>query len=173
MSVVNTIHLSSGSLVDIDATLLIQLGVFIVMIGLLKKLLFGPVIRLVEARFDATEGALSAAKELEVSSKHSMETVAAREADVFTTVSEITALECEHLLGRRPDVVLPNGFGAKPVTEEQRQSAREELFASHGDELRAQIAEGVAAEERGELRDGEEAIRDVRRRIDERLRRGE
>ena len=52
-------------------------------------------------------------------------------------------------------------------------SAREELFASHGDELRAQIAEGVAAEERGELRDGEEAIRDVRRRIDERLRRGE
>ena len=37
----------------------------------------------------------------------------------------------------------------------------------------AQIAEGVAAEERGELRDGEEAIRDVRRRIDERLRRGE
>jgi phosphorylase/glycogen(starch) synthase len=70
----------------------------------------------------------SAAKELEVSSKHSMETVAAREADVFTTVSEITALECEHLLGRRPDVVLPNGFGARPVTEEQRQNAREELF---------------------------------------------
>ena len=70
----------------------------------------------------------SAAKELEVSSKHSMETVAAREADVFTTVSEITALECEHLLGRRPDVVLPNGFGAKPVAPEQRENAREELF---------------------------------------------
>jgi antitoxin ParD1/3/4 len=50
---------------------------------------------------------------------------------------------------------------------------REELFASHREELRAQIAEGVAAEERGELRDGEEAISDVRRRIDERLRRGE
>ncbi len=50
---------------------------------------------------------------------------------------------------------------------------REELFASHRDELRAQIAEGVAAEERGELRDGGEGIADVRRRIDERLRRGE
>jgi antitoxin ParD1/3/4 len=50
---------------------------------------------------------------------------------------------------------------------------REELFASHREELRAQIAEGVAAEERGELRDGTEAIADVRRRIDERLRRGE
>ena len=50
---------------------------------------------------------------------------------------------------------------------------REELFASHREELRAQIAEGVAAEERGELRDGDEAIAGVRRRIDERLRRGE
>jgi hypothetical protein len=35
---------------------------------------------------------------------------------------------------------------------------REELFAFHREELRAQIAEGVAAEERGELRDGLEAI---------------
>ena len=50
---------------------------------------------------------------------------------------------------------------------------REELFASHREELRAQIAEGIAAEERGELRDGAEAIADVRRRIDERLRSGE
>jgi antitoxin ParD1/3/4 len=50
---------------------------------------------------------------------------------------------------------------------------REDLFASHRDELRAQVAEGIAAEERGELRDGEQAVADVRRRIDERLRRGE
>lgn len=50
---------------------------------------------------------------------------------------------------------------------------REELFASQRDALRAQIAEGAAAEERGELRDGREAIADVRRRIDERLRSGE
>src|SRR5262249_20940048 len=28
-----------------------------------------------------------------------------------TTVSEITASECEHLLGRIPEVVLPNGLG--------------------------------------------------------------
>ena len=50
---------------------------------------------------------------------------------------------------------------------------REDLFASQRDALRAQIAEGVAAEERGELRDGREGIADVRRRIDERLRSGE
>jgi antitoxin ParD1/3/4 len=50
---------------------------------------------------------------------------------------------------------------------------REELFASQREALRSQIAEGVAAEERGELRDGEHALADVRRRIDYRLRRGE
>lgn len=68
------------------------------------------------------------ARELNVSSKHSMETVAAREVDVFTTVSEITAIECEHLLKRKPDMVLPNGFGARPVSAEQRAKAREDLF---------------------------------------------
>lgn len=69
-----------------------------------------------------------AAKQLNVSSKHSMETVAAREADVFTTVSALTAIECEHLLGRKPDVILLNGFGAKPVDAEKKQEARDELF---------------------------------------------
>jgi putative addiction module CopG family antidote len=52
-------------------------------------------------------------------------------------------------------------------------SEREELFASHREHLQAQIAEGVAAEARGEIRDGEAAVADVRRRIDERLRSGE
>ncbi len=70
----------------------------------------------------------AAAKELNVSSKHSMESVAAHQADVFTTVSEIAAMECECLLGRKPDVTLLNGFGARPVTPDQRQRAREELF---------------------------------------------
>jgi antitoxin ParD1/3/4 len=50
---------------------------------------------------------------------------------------------------------------------------REQLFDSHRGELRAQVADGVAAEERGEFRDGSEAIADRRRRIDERLRSGE
>jgi hypothetical protein len=49
---------------------------------------------------------------------------------------------------------------------------REDLFASHRDELREQIAEGVAAEEQGELRGGRAAVADLRRRIDECLRSG-
>lgn len=50
------------------------------------------------------------ADELNMQSKHSLEKTAAHQADCFTTVSDITAIECEQLLGRRPDVVTPNGF---------------------------------------------------------------
>jgi len=50
---------------------------------------------------------------------------------------------------------------------------REALFTVRHEDLKAQIADGVAAEQRGELRDGSEAVSEVRRRIDERLRRGE
>jgi len=51
-----------------------------------------------------------AASDLGVRSKHSMESVCAREADVFTTVSELTAREAELLLGRKPQPTLPNGI---------------------------------------------------------------
>lgn len=48
--------------------------------------------------------------ELNMEAKHSLEKMAAQHADCFTTVSDITAAECEQLLERRPDVVTPNGF---------------------------------------------------------------
>lgn len=50
------------------------------------------------------------ASELNMQSKHSLEKAAARQADCFTTVSEVTARECKQLLERQPDVVTPNGF---------------------------------------------------------------
>ncbi len=45
-----------------------------------------------------------------VQPKHTMERAAAKESDVFTTVSEITAVEAENFLGRKPDVILSNGL---------------------------------------------------------------
>lgn len=50
------------------------------------------------------------ARELNMESKHSLEKAAAHNADCFTTVSDITADECEQLLARKPHVVTPNGF---------------------------------------------------------------
>ena len=73
------------------------------------------------------------AEELNMQSKHSLEKAAAHAADCFTTVSDVTAAECEQLLDRRPDVVTPNGFQGdlapvKIKARRARQTAREALM---------------------------------------------
>jgi F-type H+-transporting ATPase subunit b len=65
MVILTTVITSSGSLVDVDATLFIQLGIFLVMLFLLNRLIFKPVIALIEARREATEGAMTAARALD------------------------------------------------------------------------------------------------------------
>lgn len=50
------------------------------------------------------------AHELNMVSKHSTEKIAAHLVDCFTTVSEITGVECEQLLDKKPDIITPNGF---------------------------------------------------------------
>lgn len=50
------------------------------------------------------------AERYNVKTQHWTERACAHGADVLTTVSPITGEECEHLLGRRPDMILPNGI---------------------------------------------------------------
>ena len=45
------------------------------------------------------------ARQLNMVAKHSIEKAAARNVDCFTTVSEITARECQQFLERQPEVV--------------------------------------------------------------------
>lgn len=45
-----------------------------------------------------------------VRTQHGIERACAHGADVFTTVSQITGEECTHLLGRTPDMIVPNGL---------------------------------------------------------------
>lgn len=73
------------------------------------------------------------AGELNMESKHSIEKQTALHVDCFTTVSEITALECKELLDKPVDVVLPNGFEddfvPKGVTfTNKRRAARKHLL---------------------------------------------
>jgi len=72
------------------------------------------------------------AEELNMQSKHSIEKQTAYNVDCFTTVSDITAKECEELI-KPVDVVLPNGFeddfvpkGAKFTAK--RKAARKSLL---------------------------------------------
>ena len=74
------------------------------------------------------------ATRLGVKARFSLEAKSAQNADVFTTVSEITARECEHFDGRAVDIVTPNGF-EESITPENaeafngiRKAAREKLI---------------------------------------------
>ena len=48
-----------------------------------------------------------------IESQIGLERAAAHGAHVFTTVSDVTAMECRHLLGRDPEILLPNGINYK------------------------------------------------------------
>lgn len=73
------------------------------------------------------------AEELNMVAKHSTEKSAAHQADCFTTVSDITAIECKQLLELEPHIVTPNGFENDFVAkgenfEVKRERARKKLF---------------------------------------------
>ncbi|MEK0420207.1 MAG: alpha-glucan family phosphorylase, partial [Bacteroidota bacterium] len=73
------------------------------------------------------------ARKFNVTAKHSLEMCAAKFADCFTTVSEITSKECVAFLGKKPDVITPNGFDNQIVPDyflfqEKRLMARKILL---------------------------------------------
>jgi len=74
------------------------------------------------------------ANRFNVRAKHSLEALASRESDAFTTVSRLTADECKQFIGRDADVITPNGFDEALIPDlaelrERRSFAREKLLA--------------------------------------------
>ncbi len=66
------------------------------------------------------------ARQFNVISKHSLEKISAQTADCFTTVSDITARECKHFLGKEVDIVTPNGFENTFTPSEDEFSGKQE-----------------------------------------------
>ncbi|MFK8264985.1 alpha-glucan family phosphorylase [Capnocytophaga cynodegmi] len=67
-----------------------------------------------------------------VQHKHFLEKAAAKTADTFTTVSELTANEALHFLGRKTDIITPNGFEdsivpAAKTFDKKRKEAKKQL----------------------------------------------
>ncbi len=73
----------------------------------------------------------AAASDLGVPARHSIESAAARAADVLATVSEPSAEECAVFHGRKPEAILPNGIDldtlGRRVAGVTRREARERL----------------------------------------------
>lgn len=72
------------------------------------------------------------AKEFNIISKQSLEKISAQVADVYTTVSEITAKECSQFHEKTVDLVTPNGFEDDfvPIAadfDKKRSAARKKL----------------------------------------------
>ncbi len=84
------------------------------------------------------------AREFNVVARHSLEKHSAENADIFTTVSEITAAECRQFLGREVDVVTPNGFenSFTPATDEEYDVMRKAARAKF-----VEIATAMSGEE--------------------------
>jgi phosphorylase/glycogen(starch) synthase len=75
----------------------------------------------------------SMASSLGIRSKFSLEKLAAVNSDILTTVSGLTANECQHFFQKAPDIITPNGFGdhneIDPALDDpQRQSSREAIL---------------------------------------------
>lgn len=56
------------------------------------------------------------ARRFNIYPRHQIERSAAHGAHLFTTVSDVTEQECVHLLGRAPDMLLPNGLNIQRFT---------------------------------------------------------
>jgi len=74
------------------------------------------------------------AASLNITAKYFLEVATAREADVFTTVSEITKTEARNFLGRTPDFILPCGLDIQIIPDlsqnrEPAAKAREKVLA--------------------------------------------
>ncbi|MDD4923121.1 MAG: glycosyltransferase, partial [Bacteroidales bacterium] len=79
------------------------------------------------------------ARELNMVSKHSVEKIAANQADCFTTVSDITARECAQLLEIAPHVVTPNGFEDRFVPKGEKAS----LSRTESRKMLTEVAEAL------------------------------
>jgi glycogen(starch) synthase len=62
--------------------------------------------------------------------KHLLEKACAKNASVFTTVSEITGIEAEAFLGKKPDVLLFNGLDLDKFPTFEQASVKHRIFRS-------------------------------------------
>jgi len=68
------------------------------------------------------------AKKFNIETQVLLERAAAHGSHVFTTISQITARECESLLGRRPDALLPNGINLQRFTAIHEHQVRHQKY---------------------------------------------
>ena len=74
------------------------------------------------------------ARQYGVAAKHLMEKVAAKETDVFTTVSDVVGDEVKHILGKEPDIITVNALDFEDVPSQNDISVKNAKYRKRMDE---------------------------------------
>ena len=129
--------LSGGSVIDLDASLFIQMGIFFIAFFILKSLVFKPVMGLFDAREQAIEGAKSDAKRMEAEAAEKREHFEAELRKVSAAAND----EREKLRSDAQRL-------ARQLTERARQEASDSQKAAKErlDEQAAGVRDGALAE---------------------------
>ena len=120
--------LSGGSVIDLDATLFVQMGIFFIAFFILKSLVFQPVMGLFDARDAAIDGARAEAKRMETEAADKRQSFEAELRKVSAAANE----EREKLRNEAQRL-------ARQLTEQARQQAAESQKSAK-DRMDAQAA---------------------------------
>ena len=140
MAAINLMPAAGGSMVDLDATYFVQLGVFLVTFLLLYLVLFRPMIRLIESRRAATEGTRNEAQSLG-------EEAAKLQSDVAHRLEQVRA----ETQAERVKMVDGVRLVERDRLAESREAARAEVERAHeemarsGEAVRSQLENEVGA----------------------------
>lgn len=83
-----TVLLSGGSPIDLDGSFFVQLAIFFVAFFILKGLVFGPVMRLFDARSEAMEGSKETAVQMSAQADQTRESFETKLRDVRQKANE-------------------------------------------------------------------------------------
>lgn len=134
MTVPLSIVISGGSIIDLDATLFVQVTVFFLVFLVLRRLLFRPVLRLLDARHEATEGTRIKAAELSAQAKTLLDEYGRQILDIRSAAHGERERMIEQARLREREILAATREEARSFAQKARRDA-----GVRADEVRAQL----------------------------------
>ncbi|MCP4603984.1 MAG: ATP synthase F0 subunit B [Proteobacteria bacterium] len=117
---------SGGSIIDLDATVFIQLVIFLFMFVFLRQFLFRPVIKIIEARREATDGMRAAAEEFDEEARKLNDDLDKQILDIRSSASEERHRMVEQARRQERDVLIKSREDSRGVVEQAKKEASEQ-----------------------------------------------
>lgn len=135
---------AGGSLIDLDATLFIQLGIFLLVFILLRFLLFRPVIQLIEKRREVTTGKKEEAEKFERDSEKLQAEFDKQMAEIRAAAGAEKDRIIEQARRQERDLLVKAREDARAIVEEAKADANAQAAVAR-EEIRGEIDGLVSA----------------------------